>query len=81
MTNETQQTAVEQLAQELLTKYHIKIDAYPEFKQAKEMEKEQMIEFYVKGCDDTRKINENYGLEYDKTYGLHFYNETYGDLK
>jgi hypothetical protein len=37
------QTAIEWLAKELLEKYHLKIDEYKEFKQAKAMHKQDII--------------------------------------
>jgi hypothetical protein len=54
------QTAIEYLAEQLLAKYRLKIDNYQEFKQAKEMERFQMEEMYLKGI-------ENYDPTFKKT--------------
>jgi len=43
--NNKKQTAVEWLAKELLEKYHLKIDEYKEFQQAKAMHKEETCQF------------------------------------
>jgi hypothetical protein len=66
MSNNKQKTAVEWLAEQML---------YPEFanpyiEQAKEMEKEQMLECYLKADVFPRKY------EFEK-----WYNETYGGNK
>ena len=41
-----EQTAVEWLANELLNKYHLKIDNYKEFKQANKMFEQQIKDAY-----------------------------------
>ena len=47
-----EQSAVELLAEKLLKKYQLKIDDYPEFAEAKQMEKEQKAEKYLEGFKD-----------------------------
>jgi hypothetical protein len=48
-------------------------------KQAKQMEKEQTIDFYVKGCDDTYGVDYNEeDPEFDRKEGERLYNKTYG---
>jgi hypothetical protein len=60
------QSSVEWLAKELLEKYHLKIDEYKEFKQAKAMHKEEIEEAYD---DAIMKGRQEDGNEY--------YTETY----
>ena len=71
------QTAVEWLVDQL-EKNHVKVDIKNTvvFEQAKEMEKENMISFYLKGCDDTYGIDEP--VEgYDRKEAEEYYNETF----
>jgi hypothetical protein len=50
--------------------------------QSKEIEKEQMIEFYVEGCKNTYGYSvESLESSYDKKEGIEYYNETYGGNK
>ncbi len=75
------QTAVEILETSLLgiVSFDSEVlrDKYKErFKIAKEMEKENMISFYLKGCDDTYGIDEP--VEgYDRKEAEEYYNETF----
>ena len=68
MKTEKQQTAVEWLINILRNKHGLSIDLYSEFNQAKEMEKEQIIEAY----------NTSFLLR-DKPYSTaeKYYNETF----
>ncbi len=51
------------------------VDAY---NKAKAMEKEQQVQFYIKGCDDTYGCDEpNLNPDYDKKQAEQYYNETY----
>ena len=62
------QTAVEWLESEL--KKLPMVDVTEIFQQALEMEKEQIMDAYLNGCNDIRQ---------DKYMGMHeYYNETYG---
>jgi hypothetical protein len=62
------QTAVEWLAEQLLTKYRLKIDNYQEFEQAKVMEQKQ-----IENAFDDGEMNRD-GSRYSSDY----YNETFG---
>jgi hypothetical protein len=64
-----EQTAVEWLAKELLEKYHLKIDEYKEFKQAKAMHKEETCQFVSDYLDDAA----DYGMTAEE-----YYNQIYG---
>jgi glutamyl-tRNA reductase len=68
MNNETKQTAVEWLIQEL-QKRDMDVLISDLYKQAKEMEKEQIKSAYFQGWGSEMKISE------------HYYNETYGGNK
>jgi hypothetical protein len=59
-------------ATELLIKKKVCLDT------AKEMEKEQCVTFYVKGCEDTYGMDEG---DDDRKDAERFYNETYGGNK
>jgi hypothetical protein len=67
------QTAVEWLANELLNKYHLKIDNYKEFKQAKEMFEKQIIDAHGSKLKNSRGTS---NFEYWYT-GEQYYNETF----
>ena len=61
------QTAVEWLAKELYEKFEMKGDGilFDEFlKQAKEMEKRQMIEMHDKGFDSVEQLNDEFAIEF-----------------
>ena len=47
------QTAVEWLANNLKQNHGIDLTLYSEFEQAKEMEKQQIIDAYKEGCSDS----------------------------
>jgi hypothetical protein len=72
----SRQTAVEWFAEMTSKLGYVSADI---LNQAKEMEKEQIVDFYVKGCDDTYGVdyNEN-DPEFDRKEGERLYNETYG---
>jgi hypothetical protein len=76
------QTAVEWLVEKLNLKYgndDFIITHINEIDQAKAMEKEQTIDFYVKGCDDTYGVDYNEeDPEFDRKEGERLYNKTYG---
>jgi hypothetical protein len=57
-------TAVEWLAEQLLTKYRLKIDNYQEFKQAKEKENQKLIEMHDKGFDSVKQLNDDYAISF-----------------
>jgi hypothetical protein len=85
MSNETKQTAVDILCGKLAMKLGIPqaitfyIDHQEEIREAKEMEKQRMIEFarlYVKS--DSIYCGGEFDIEKDAE---HFYNETYGGNK
>ena len=70
------QTAVEWLIEEIHK--NIEFIPVPIQEQAKEMEKEQMILFYLKGCDDTYGYDEPVPFEgYDRKEAEKYYNETF----
>ena len=76
----SKQTAVEWLIEEMILRLAVRIentfDGNNLLNQAKEMEKEQMISFYLKGCDDTYGIDEP--VEgYDRKEAEEYYNETF----
>ena len=48
------------------------------FEEAKEIGKEQMIDFYVKGCNDGYGVDNPNDPEWDRKNGERLYNETYG---
>lgn len=62
-------TAVEYLAEQLLAKYRLKIDNYQEFEQAKQMEKQQIIDACKKGFGSTAVFRDKLAEQY--------YNEKY----
>jgi hypothetical protein len=62
------QTAVEWLEEQLLTKYHLKIDNYQEFNKAKQMEKQQIIDAYS---------NNGWNDQDERADAEQYYNETY----
>jgi len=72
-------TAVEWL--ESLTKAMNDNEKYNEileyFSQVKEMEKEQMIDFYVQGCKDTYGMDDGDAYN-DKQEAILYYNRTFG---
>lgn len=75
--SDKKQSSVEWLAKELLEKYHLKIDEYKEFKQAKAIEKQQIIDVWLSAWKGSM-LNP---LE-DKYYepeAEQYYNEKYGD--
>lgn len=63
------QTAVEWLADKMLTEHHSKIEWYKIVEQAKAMEKEQICYSYVKGAE--AEINNPY------VTNVEFYNKTF----
>ena len=78
MTNNKQQTAVEWLVKELNQKINfIPLDKWDMIRdiiqQAKEMEKEQMIDFAVEFTYGTKRVGEPLKKDFIKLY-----NETYG---
>jgi DNA-directed RNA polymerase beta' subunit len=81
MSNEIKQTAVEQLAEKLLSKYRLKIDTYPEFQQAKEMEKKQIVDGIVETMTKKFRTYTESGLEHFIEIAEQHYNETYGGNK
>ena len=75
----SKQTAVEWLQEKLLISLSDELKCLNGFFViAKEMEKEQMILFYLKGCDDTYGIDEPCPVEdYDRKEAEEYYNETF----
>ena len=80
MTNETKQTAVEWLQEQLFNSLGVKLSDHQSkmandifFKQAKEMEKEQIMQFWDEGV-----ISATYGkpISFEQ-----YYEETYGGNK
>ncbi len=76
------QTAVEWLVEEMLYRLNIRIentiDGVELLKEAKAMEKEQQVQFYIKGCDDTYGCDEpNLNPDYDRKQAEQYYEETY----
>jgi hypothetical protein len=65
-------TAVEWL-EKAIALYVERCDLHEEFEQAKEMEKEQIIEAYCKGCADIIKDENIFPRETSEQY----YNETF----
>jgi hypothetical protein len=65
-------TAVEWLIDELRNKHGLSIDLYSEFEQAKEMEKEQIVEGFNFGVYDGGALIKKY-----KMSGEQYYNETF----
>jgi hypothetical protein len=89
MSNETKQTAVDWYAEKSIILFDNFQTGKINFKewlkqyalllgQAKEMEKEQCITFYVKGCIDTYGMDEG---DDDRKDAETWYNETYGGNK
>jgi hypothetical protein len=78
-TMENKMTAVEWLKENLPSLFQDDSGHYQKlFEQAKAMEKEQMIEFYVEGCLDTYGCDEpSEDCNHDKKQGEQYYNETY----
>lgn len=79
MKNETKQTAVDFLMDKLFDPSMMVDEQLKWFEQAKEMEKQRMIEFarlYVKS--DSIYCGGEFDIEKDAE---HFYNETYGGSK
>ena len=68
-----EQTAVEWLEQKLIEIYNFKIGECYEIEQAKEMEKQQIIESYCQGCYDITKDDSIFPREKSEQY----YNETF----
>jgi hypothetical protein len=63
---EKKQTAVELLEQQLKERYSL-MNSEPLFEQAKQMEKEQIVNSYRRGCmSDDIKFADDY---YNETYG------------
>jgi|LakMenE01Jun11ns_1017448.scaffolds.fasta_scaffold9198005_2 beta-phosphoglucomutase-like phosphatase (HAD superfamily) len=69
-----QQTAVEQLENYMIENFHLTEEALYEFKQAKEMEKQQKKAAWVDGIKTQRIIK---STEVDK-YFEQYYTQTYG---
>lgn len=71
------QTAIDWLIDQL-EKYElyskISFQCLKEIEQAKEMEKEQMIEFYIKGCEDTYGMDEG---DNDRKDAEQYYEKTF----
>jgi hypothetical protein len=71
------QTAIDWLIDQL-EKYElyskISFQCLKEIEQAKVMEKEQMIEFYIKGCEDTYGMDEG---DNDRKDAEQYYKETF----
>jgi hypothetical protein len=64
------QTAVELLIDQLKTNYGFKTYLYDEFKQALAMEKQQIVDAYLDGCEKGfNKFGENAEQYYNETYG------------
>ena len=70
---EKKQTAVELLEQQLKERYSL-MNSEPLFEQAKEMEKEQIIEGYCNGCADLIKDENIFPRETSEKY----FQEIYG---
>ena len=68
-------TAVEWLIDELRNKHGLSIDLYSEFAQAKEMEKEQIIEAFAKGSNEESDYHGFQFITPDKA--IEYYNETF----
>jgi hypothetical protein len=72
----SKQTAVEWLAETLrFANKELYAEMYEDIEQAKEMEKQQIINAYQAGDGDA------YNLEETKTWAEQYYNETYGGNK
>jgi len=68
-------TAVEYLIELLNFDGYVSEDT---INKAKEMEKQQIIQAYVQGCNDTYGIDEpNANPNYDRQEGEQYYNQTY----
>ena len=66
----TQQTAVEWLAEQMLwNEFH-----NPYLEQAKKIEREYLIEFYIKGCEDTYGMDEGHN---DSKDAADYYNKIF----
>ncbi len=78
----SKQTAVEKFLNAIkdqipLTKEYLEmIDSYAT--QSKEMEKEQMISFYLEGCKNSYGIDAH--EKYDRIDGENYYNKTYNNV-
>ena len=69
-----QQTAVEWLENELIERYNL-INSKPLFEQAKEMEKQQIIDAHYIGADEE---SDNHGYMYtNKDKSEQYYNKTF----
>jgi len=73
-----EQTAVEWLEQQLFNKRGKFTKG--DIDQAKAMEKEQQVEFYLEGCKDTYGIDEG-NEDDDRKSAMLFYTKTYGGDK
>lgn len=75
MTNNKQQTSVDTIIKFMEdNQYFIGNDLYEFLKQAKEMEKEKMIEFAVEFFYGTKRVGESLKKDF-----IELYNKTYGD--
>jgi hypothetical protein len=73
-------TAVEWLANDLKQNHGIDLTLYSEFEQAKEMEKEQIMDAYEQGYRDgeTNSNTMNYGIDISKFADAKiYYNQTF----
>lgn len=80
---ENKKTAMQELMEWMIEESQvIPVDAQETYNKAKEllaMEKEQQVQFYIKGCDDTYGCDEpNLNPDYDRKQAEQYYKETYG---
>jgi hypothetical protein len=70
-----QQTGVDWLYEELLAQFHLQIDSFiahelkGKLNQAKEMEKEQIIDAYAQGFIESESMDKGAEQYYKETYG------------
>lgn len=69
------QTAVEQLVNYMKENFHLTDEALEKFEQAKQMEREQIMEAYVDGYESQAWVV-NAERYYNKTYSTRLQNET-----
>jgi hypothetical protein len=67
MSNNKQKTSVEWFKDEILKKYQLKIDTYPEYKQAIAINRQQIIDAYHTNPLEAKWQNK----------GFEYYNETF----
>lgn len=74
----SKQTAVEWLVDKLSNYDSKMIELFDkEIEQAKEREKQQLIDFYVEGCDETYGVDEPATSTSDIDFGEEYYNKTF----